>query len=121
MKKHTGIIAGIFLFPLLLASLLFPLSCSQEEKPAPIDLSKREGVYPEKETFSITYAYLPQFSHRVSLARHNPLVEYLKKETGLPLKQVFPDTFDEHMKMVGQGAIDISFSNSVAYVKMAHR
>jgi phosphonate transport system substrate-binding protein len=48
-------------------------------------------------------------------------VEYLKEETGLPIKQIFPDTFDEHMKMVGQEKIDIPFSNPVAYVKMAHR
>ena len=119
MKLKTAARTLFSLF--LLASFLFLASCSQEEKPVPVDLSKREDVYPEKKTFNITYAYLPQFSHRVSFARHNPLVEYLKKETGLPIKQVFPDTFDEHMKMVGQGAIDISFSNSVAYVKIAHR
>jgi len=64
--------------------------------------------------------FAPVF-HRVSYERHNPLIEYLKKETGLPIKQIFPDTFDEHMKMVGQGKLDISFSNPVAYVKMAHR
>jgi phosphonate transport system substrate-binding protein len=119
MKLKTAARTLFSLF--LLASFLFPASCSQEEKPVPVDLSKREGVYPEKETFAITYAYLPQFSHRVSFARHNRLVEYLKKETGLPVKQIFPDTFDEHMKMVGQEKIDISFSNSVAYVKIAHR
>jgi len=110
------------LLPLpLLASLLFFFSCSQEEKPVPVDLSKREGLYSGKEDYTINYAYLPQFSHRVSFARHNPLVGYLSRETGLPLKQVFPDTFDEHIKMVGQGKIDISFSNPAAYVKMAHR
>jgi phosphonate transport system substrate-binding protein len=110
-----------FIALLLLVSFFFTASCSQEEMPVPVNLSKREDVYPEKETFTISYAYLPQFSHRVSFERHNPLVEYLKKETGLPLKQVFPDTFDEHMKMVGQGKIDISFSNPMAYVKIAHR
>ena len=121
MKRNPNTKAHTFLSLLLITFSLFFASCSQEEKPVTVDLSKREGVYPEKETFAITYAYLPQFSHRVSFARHNPLVEYLKKETGLPLKQIFPDTFDEHMKMVGQEKIDISFSNPVAYVKMAHR
>jgi phosphonate transport system substrate-binding protein len=95
--------------------------CSREEEPLRVDLSKRAEVSLKKETYTITYAYLPQYSHSVSYARHNGLVEYLKKETGLPIKQIFPDTFDEHMKMVGQEKIDISFSNPVAYVKMAHR
>ena len=35
------------------------------------------------------------------------------------IKQVFPDTFDEHMRMVGQGKIDISFSNPFVYVGLA--
>ncbi len=111
----------VIVFFLFIMSLISFASCSRDEEPVPVDLSKREGVYSEQDTYAITYAYLPQFSHKVSFARHNSLVEYLKRETGLPLRQVFPDTFDEHMKMVGQGKIDISFSNPVAYVKMAHR
>lgn len=106
---------------LCLVLLLLLLSCAGEETPHPVDLSKREELRPKSEPAVITYAYLPQYSHRVSYERHNPLIEYLKKETGLPLKQIFPDTFDEHMKMVGQGKIDISYSNPIAYVKIAHR
>lgn len=86
-----------------------------------VDLSKKAEVSVQKDSYIVTYAYLPQYSHRVSYERHNPMIEYLKRETGLPIKQIFPDTFDEHMKMVGQGKLDISFSNPVAYVKMAHR
>jgi phosphonate transport system substrate-binding protein len=48
-------------------------------------------------------------------------VEYLKKETGFNIKQIFPDTFDEHMRMVGQGKVDISFTNPYVYVKTAYR
>ncbi|MGE5838958.1 MAG: phosphate/phosphite/phosphonate ABC transporter substrate-binding protein [Deltaproteobacteria bacterium] len=103
---------------LCLLSLSF---CSPDEQPVQVDLSKKAEVSVQKDSYLVTYAYLPQYSHRVSYERHNPLIEYLKKETGLPIKQIFPDTFDEHMKMVGQGKIDISFSNPVAYVKMAHR
>jgi len=121
MKRTLKTVAKtLFPVPLLALFLLF-FSCSQEENSVPVDLSKRGEVTLEKETYAINYAYLPQFSHRVSFARHNPLVEYLRRETGLPLKQIFPDTFDEHMKMVGQEKIDISFSNPMAYVKMAHR
>jgi phosphonate transport system substrate-binding protein len=52
------------------------------------------------------------------LERHHLLVEYLQKTTGLPVRQVFPDTFDEHVKMVGRGKIDISFVNPFVYVRM---
>jgi phosphonate transport system substrate-binding protein len=45
----------------------------------------------------------------------------LRKETGLNIKQIFPDTFDQHMTMVGQGKIDISYSNPFIYIKIAHR
>jgi phosphonate transport system substrate-binding protein len=111
--------------PSLLAGCLLWLfslcSCSRDEQPVQVDLSKKAEVSVQADSYLVTYAYLPQYSHRVSYERHNPMIEYLKKETGLPVKQIFPDTFDEHMKMVGQGKIDISFSNPVAYVKMAHR
>lgn len=110
-----------FLLAVCLMGFLSLCSCSQEEQPVQVDLSKKAEVSVQKDSYLITYAYLPQYSHRVSYERHNPLIEYLKKETGLPIKQLFPDTFDEHMKMVGQGKLDISFSNPVAYVKMAHR
>jgi len=111
----------VFLLAGCMLCLLFLCSCSQDEKPVQVDLSKKAEVSVQKDSYIVTYAYLPQYSHRVSYERHNLLIEYLKRETGLPIKQIFPDTFDEHMKMVGQGKIDISFSNPVAYVKMAHR
>ncbi len=104
----------------VISCLLF-LSCTREEAPVPVDLSKRSDIAVRKEENVITYAYLPQYAHRTSFERHHPLIEYLKKETGLPVEQVFPDTFDEHMRLVGQGKIDISFSNPVAYVRMAQR
>ncbi len=53
---------------------------------------------------------------------HIPLlVEFLRKETGLNIKQIFPGTFEQHMKMVSQDNIDISYSNPFIYVKIAHR
>ena len=110
-----------FVLACWLMCFLFLSSCSRDEQPVQVDLSKKAEVSVQKDSYIVTYAYLPQYSHRVSYERHNPMIEYLKKETGLPIKQLFPDTFDEHMKMVGQGKLDISFSNPVAYVKMAHR
>lgn len=95
--------------------------CSREETPVRVDLSKKADISLKREGDAITYAYLPQYAHRISYERHNPIIQYLKEETGLRIEQVFPDTFDEHIKMVGQGKIDISFSNPVAYVEMAGR
>lgn len=98
------------------------MSCFQEESAKKIDLSKRGAVgVKDVQENVITYAYLPQYSHTVSYQRHHLLVEYLKKETGLNIRQVFADTFDEHMRMVEQGKIDISFSNPFIYVKIAYR
>ena len=96
-------------------------ACTDNEPALKIDLSKRETIEVRDADDAVTYAYLPQYSHSVSYLRHNLLVEYLKKETGYHIRQVFPDTFDEHMRMVGQGKVDISFSNPYAYVKTAHR
>ncbi len=105
---------------LLLIFLFFSISgCDREEAPVKVDLSKTEPVSTRQEENVITYAYLPQYSHTESYERHYLLVKYLRKETGLNIKQIFPDTFDEHMKMVDQGKIDISYSNPFIYIKLA--
>ena len=106
---------------LFIFGLLCLVSCSNEEPVFNVDLSKREQTHFKTEKDVITYAYLPQYSHTVSYQRHHLLVEYLRRETGLNIKQIFPDTFDEHMNGVGQGKIDISFSNPFIYVKIAAR
>lgn len=105
---------------LLLALLVLPVlvSCS-DEKPVKVDLSKREDLVAPRMVEAITYAYLPQYSHTISYQRHRRLLEYLRKTTGLPLRQIFPDTFDEHVKMVERGEIDISYSNPFVYVRLA--
>jgi phosphonate transport system substrate-binding protein len=105
---------------LCLGAVLLPAGCSRDESAVPIDMSVREevAVIPEADQV-LTYAYLPQFSHTVSFQRHHLLIRYLESQTGLRIRQVFPDTFDEHMRMVGQGSIDISFSNPLIYVRMA--
>jgi phosphonate transport system substrate-binding protein len=105
---------------ILLVSLLL-VSCGQDEEPVNVSLEKRQELTFRPQAPAITYAYLPQYSHTESFKRHNQLVEYLSKETGLPMRQVFPDTFDDFISMFGQGRIDISFSNPFIYVKLANR
>ncbi len=95
--------------------------CGNDEPVKTIDLSKRGEVTVVRPEHAITYAYLPQYAHTVSYERHHLLIEYLSRVTGLTIRQVFPDTFDEHMNMVGRGLIDISFSNPFIYVKIADR
>ncbi len=114
---HRTLLARAF----LVMVLVMTSGCSQEDTPLIIDFSQREEVtlkaaHPDR----LTYAYLPQFSHAVSFQRHHRLVNHLREKTGLDVVQIFPDTFDEHMRMVGQGKIDISFSNPFIYVMMAH-
>lgn len=105
----------------LMAWFLVFGGCTRQEPPIKVDLSKKEQIDLREEADVITYAYLPQYSHTVSYQRHHLLVEYLRRETGLNIKQIFPDTFDQHMKMVGQNKVDISFSNPFIYAKIVHR
>ena len=104
-----------------LLACLMAAGCGDSEPAKKIDLSEREEVAPYKPDDAITYAYLPQYAHTVSYERHHLVMEYLARTTGLTVRQVFPDTFDEHMNMVGRGLIDITFSNPFIYVKIAER
>jgi phosphonate transport system substrate-binding protein len=96
-------------------------SCTQGEDPTYVDFSKREEIGFEEAPNTIIYAYVPQYFHRVSFERHHPLIEYLKRETRLPVRQVFPDSFDDYIKMCGQEKVDISFANPFIYAKVAQR
>jgi len=115
MLEKFRLLLGLFL------CLSLFQSCDREEPAKKVDLTKKEQLSVRQEENVVTYAYLPQYSHTVSYQRHHPLVEFLSQQTGLNIKQIFPDTFDEHMKMVGQGKIDISYSNPFIYLKIAHR
>lgn len=99
---------------------MFLLSgCSVEEDFTRVDFEKRAEMTVPVQKDAITYAYLPQYSHAISYGRHRLLLEYLSRTTGLPFRQVYPDTFDEHVKMVERGEIDISFSNPLIYLQLA--
>ncbi|MFZ5448787.1 MAG: phosphate/phosphite/phosphonate ABC transporter substrate-binding protein [Thermodesulfobacteriota bacterium] len=109
------------LMAILLVAGLFLGGCGEEEPVKRIDLSQREEVTVYRPDNAITYAYLPQYAHTVSYERHHLVIDYLSRVTGLTIRQVFPDTFDEHMNMVGRGLIDLTFSNPFIYVKIADR
>ena len=114
MPKFSNILC-VFLCVVLLAA------CGDDEKPIRVSLDSRQEIAFKPQQPAITYAYLPQYSHSESFQRHQLLVAYLIEETGLPIRQVFPDTFDHHVNMFGQGKIDISFSNPFVYVNLANR
>ena len=105
-----------FLFLLLLFCLA---ACAEEESVVTVDMSRVESVSPPGAAEAITYAYLPQYSHAVSFERHRRLLEYLRHKTGLSLRQIFPNTFAEHIRMVERGEIDISFTNPFVYISLA--
>jgi phosphonate transport system substrate-binding protein len=120
-RVRAGTVLGTFRLAACALAVILAVSalgCESRETAIPVDFSRREEPVREAPPKAVTYAYLPQYSHRVSLTRHHMLVEYLKRATGLPVRQVFPDTFDEHVRMVGQGKIDISFVNPVVYASM---
>ncbi|MBM4293875.1 MAG: phosphate/phosphite/phosphonate ABC transporter substrate-binding protein [Deltaproteobacteria bacterium] len=104
-----------------LLAWLAAVGCGEDEPAKKIDLDKREEISLANPDKAITYAYLPQYAHTVSYQRHHLVMEYLARTTGLQVRQVYPDTFDQHMNMVGRGLIDITFSNPFIYVKIAER
>ncbi len=104
----------LFLVPLAL------FSCGEGGDAVSVSLDKREEISFRAQVPALTYAYLPQYSHTESFQRHHRLVEYLSEQTGLSIRQVFPDTFDDHINMFAQGKIDISYSNPFVYVKLAN-
>jgi len=107
-------------FALLVVACLLG-ACSNDEDIVTVSLDKRKELSYRAQLPAITYAYLPQYSHTESFKRHQQLIEYLARRTGLPIRQVFPDTFAHHVSMFGEGKIDISFSNPFIYVKLANR
>jgi phosphonate transport system substrate-binding protein len=109
------------LFGLVVCYLFILAGCGDQEVPKKVDLSKRQEITVSGAPAALTYAYLPQYAHKVAYQRHHLIVEYLAKATGLTIRQVFPDTFDEHINMVGRGLIDISYVNPFIYVKLADR
>lgn len=121
LSHKEAILTGIraFLLPAVLLVFLVLPGCDSREKPIEVDLTKREDTGSDENPNAITYAYLPQYFHRVSFERHNPIIQHLKKETGLPIRQVYPDSFDDFIRMFSQGKIDIAFSNPFVYVKLA--
>jgi phosphonate transport system substrate-binding protein len=105
---------------ILISLLLFCMAgCTDSEPVVKVDLSRVESVSPPGPSAAITYAYLPQYSHSVSFERHRRLLEYLRHKTGLSFRQIFPNTFAEHIKMVERGEIDISFTNPFVYISLA--
>lgn len=109
----------IYLFIILIAFIFS--ACGEGEKSVKVSLDKREDITYRPQGAALTYAYLPQYSHTESFHRHHRLVEYLSEQIGLSIRQVFPDTFDDHINMFAQGKIDISYSNPFVYVKLANR
>ncbi len=104
---------------LLAGAFLYFFGSQPAEKIVRVDMSIREEMRVPEPRPAITYAYLPQYSHRVSYLRHSKLIDYLSRESGFTIRQVFPDTFEEHRRMVKDGEIDISFSNPMTYVSIA--
>jgi phosphonate transport system substrate-binding protein len=106
----------VFIF---LTLLVLTAGCDNDLSPMKVDMTQREEISPGIRQPVITYAYLPQFSHTVSFERHHLMVQYLSDTTGLNIQQIFPETFHEHMMMLSQGKIDISYANPFVYALTA--
>lgn len=118
IKKRAGF-SLLCRFVLTFVAVLACTGCSEDEPVVQVDLTDRVELTLAQPAKAVTYAYLPQYSHSVSFERHRRLVDRLSAATGLHIRQVFPNTFDAHIKMVERGEIDISFSNPFIYIKLA--
>lgn len=99
--------------------MLMPILSGCDNEPSiKVDLSKRIIIEPQKIKPTLTYAYLPQYSHETSFERHTLLVDYLQKTLSQPIQQIFPDTFMSFFQMVQHGEVDIAFVNPVMYVAL---
>ena len=119
IKKSCALNWKLILIFLIGLSLFLNPACSRDESPIKVNLDEKIDIRPKTESNIITYAYLPQYSHTTSYKRHHQIIRYLRLKTGLNIKQIFPDTFDQHMAMVENGKVDISFSNPFIYIKIA--
>jgi phosphonate transport system substrate-binding protein len=106
---------------LIILGVIILAGCTDQEQAKKVDLSERRDISVRNAKTALTYAYLPQYSHKASYQRHHLLVDYLAQSTGLTIRQIFPDTFDEHINMVGRDLIDISFVNPFIYVQLSDR
>ena len=111
--RRRDVLRACLALPALLAG------CGGDDDAVRVDLSRREEPTLRIPPRAVTYAYLPQYAHTVSYERHRLLLDYLGRATGLTLRQIFPDTFEEHVRMVERGEIDLSYSNPFAYIRMA--
>jgi phosphonate transport system substrate-binding protein len=120
---HTPHIRRVRHMPVFIcaAFLVLAAGCDDGLSPIKVDTTRREEISPRTSRPVITYAYLPQFSHTVSFERHHRMVRYLSETTGLNIQQIFPETFHEHMLMLSQGKIDISYANPFVYALTAEK
>lgn len=99
--------------------LLMALPWIDLNSPRSVDLTQREFLSMSRSADAITYAVLPQYSRLTTYENNADFVEYLQKATGLRVVQVFPANFQEHLRMLKRGEIDISYMNPVSYVHAA--
>ena len=115
-SRNTGPL-GLFILATLML-LLLP-SCGDEPPPLRVNMALRQEIPLMTPSRELTYAYLPQYTPAVSFKRQHLIVEHIAQSIGLPVRQVFPESFADHMTMFGQGRIDISFSNPFVYIQIA--
>jgi len=89
LQKFKGLTEVKYGWLIFLFFLLFS-GCKEDESSIKVDLTVIEQIIIKDAPDVVTYAYLPQYSHKVSYTRHHSLIQYLRKETGLNIKQIFP-------------------------------
>ncbi len=65
----------------------------------------------------IRVGVLPDMDRQELLKRYVPLLDYLSGETGFAFELVTPKTYDELLKLFGDGTVDLAYLGGLTFVK----
>ena len=70
---------------------------------------------PSNETLYI--GILPDESEKALRERYTPLLEFLSEETGLRCELIVPNSYEQLVRLFGEGQIDLAYFGGVTFLK----
>ena len=70
---------------------------------------------------SLILAIHPYLSADILKKKFTPIVNYLSRQTGMPIKIKIGSDYDEHIQYIGLNKVDIAYMGPASYVKMTNK